>query len=193
MHPRPPQRFVDCAEAGDDLVGALQPAMSLYLVQSQHVQTLLSQGDRFLRQFEEDAGDRQQGADERQNGARLLEITPYQVTGGSLDDGRRTGKPERAAICCSIQRRISGGACWICSGDSVMPTMFNSNPRKRKGETDPALPSKKPQPAALTSIFFGAAFVDLGSVTVSTPLSNDAAIFSRSTSSGSEKERWKAP
>jgi hypothetical protein len=55
------------------------------------LQTLLSHGDRCLRQFEEDAGDWQQAADLRQNGARLLEITTYQVTGGCLDDGRRTG------------------------------------------------------------------------------------------------------
>ena len=38
--------------------------------------------------------------------------------------------------------------------------------------------------------FFGADFADRGNVTVSTPLANDAAIFSRSTSSGGEKERW---
>lgn len=60
-------------------------------------------------------------------------------------------------------------------------------------KTGSALPSSNPQAAALTSIFFGEAFADFGNVTVSTPWANAAAIFSRSTLSGSEKARWNAP
>ena len=111
-----PQRFVDRAEAGGDLAGTLwQPAMSLYLVQQQHVQTLLSHGNRFLRQFEEDASDRQQAADERQNGASLLEITTHQVTQRVL---RRRARDRKVQARQRSGARSSGGSLVAPAGSA---------------------------------------------------------------------------
>jgi hypothetical protein len=74
------------------------------------------------------------------------------------------------------------------------PSRFLGWPQAARGlpESPAALPADHP---ALTSIFFWrfCASAVFGSVSVSTPLEKSAPIFSRSTPSGSEKLRWKAP